>query len=507
MDFYGDMPLSDYTGKVEVTTSIFDDPNEIFEYSKEILTETGTEAPYYESGDPRHSYNLGGEDIERGSETTGHGGIDGSHDYHGTSYGDFRLNMQTVGTRYGIEPDNTEQFMGFTDADPKGVAVGSNMRECVREAYDRGRIYASNFKSDEDYSIPDRALGEREANENRQKSYNYALGKLYGPYNFTESYSSRATPGARSQNIFKGHQQDTILLDGVALDMNGDDVVAPRLDGTTWLSNNKPIGWQMTTDHRFKTSYINPTMTQFNSLDVAKIRDYVESQRPYTPQLNVVAGNRTLAKHDISNLVDAIRANRNVDVNGLKRGVVQRVSTYLVPPPERGVGGVNSSRFGREKFSWTRSGNSNAPAPGSGWQGIHSIRIGREMPANSVFKVAQYEPADMVSMVLKNVVRTGKNNFYQHNNTPKQGTTPQRPNADDTKHSAKFNRSCETYQSTRAKKYNTTGAGDNLRGVTNNPFGHSGVQSFSIGAPTNKTTGEDTTFDHDNNEFSEISTY
>jgi len=218
---WGNMPLSEYFKKLE-TTDLHEDPKDLKDYQKNVLTDLRPDPPLLASDEPRR-------------------------DKHSREYLSIRYSGD--GLRYnGMTPwlpDGTFLDHQFMERDPRGTALGPDMRKFVTHSKARAPLYR--MYNDEDYSIPESVITPKEILDNISYSHkdfknrwkNFATARG----NWTNGYNKKTRSGA---DISKYTTSDVLMS---LNDVNG----AERADATTILSNYTRVGYNRgaTPDNRF----------------------------------------------------------------------------------------------------------------------------------------------------------------------------------------------------------------------------------------------------------------
>ena len=213
----GDIPQYLLDRKTE-KTKINEDPEELYNYQRAMLSYTGPDAPTFEEEETRR-------------------------DNHSTE----RLNVRYNGGRSEFEPNHSEAFLGFTEPDPRGTQTEPDVRKIVDQARFRQQRYTK-FSPEGPLNVPERERSWREHVKDRRDGFNWYKNRIR---DFDDSHDGRHNGGPLGTKL--GHDADLITSDEVVKDINKATNIH-RGDHTTILSNYYPIGWYRTTDHRFKVS-------------------------------------------------------------------------------------------------------------------------------------------------------------------------------------------------------------------------------------------------------------
>ena len=225
---YGNMPIDMYLRKQE-TTCMYENPFLVEENLRSLLKDRTPEKPFFESDQLR-----GGQD-EFGNDRGG---------YESQQRINLRSGARTLTDPY--LPDGTFLDGQFTEKDPRGVALGPNMRKHVEQQYERGSFY--NYRDDSDNSImesgwnPWRAQMQIRNAQNVTKNYqkNFETSK--------DAWHNGGMAPSYQVSVKEQVYEDQEIKDPVqAPNIN-------RIDATHNLSNDTSIGWRRTTDHRFNVA-------------------------------------------------------------------------------------------------------------------------------------------------------------------------------------------------------------------------------------------------------------
>jgi hypothetical protein len=227
---YGGIPDSEYMRKIE-KTNYYENPNQLEDHIRKTLTDWKPDAPFLESDQIRSSDDRGG-----GFQS------------------ESRLNLRHGGARTLDDPwlpDGTflEHIGGMTDRDPRGNAIGPDMREHVKQQYARRDLI--NFYDDSDYSVPESGINPEQMRDNVRGMQ----AKFKDRYqNFDTSKDSWHNGGTGISKRTGGSDVAKYTTDGTIMDMV-DATQGNRSDATTLLSNDPKVGFRHTTpDHRVKVA-------------------------------------------------------------------------------------------------------------------------------------------------------------------------------------------------------------------------------------------------------------
>lgn len=229
----GDMPIDMLMRKQELTCQ-YQDPYEVENHLRELMRDFSCDQPFLASDQMR-------------------GGID----EYGTNRGGYQ-SSQTINLRSGARtltdprlPEGVFLDHQFLEKDPRGVALGPDMKKHVDQQYARKDLIK--YFPDNDDSVPQGPMNPwkmqmnvRNA-QNTTKDYFKIFDTSKGGWT-----NGGMTPGysvSNKQNIKDGQ----VIMDPVQMpNIN-------RIDATNNLSNDTSIGWRRTTDHRFKVAKYGKT--------------------------------------------------------------------------------------------------------------------------------------------------------------------------------------------------------------------------------------------------------
>jgi len=320
---YGLMPYWQLERKFEYT-NIWEDPNQVHDFMRDTVTDFRPDPPSLASDMPRY-------------------------DNHSVE----RLSTRHTGSRSGLDPYTPDLFLGLTEKDPRGSSGELNFNATMNpQKYARAKFI--NFYPDSDNSIPESVATGPEINYKiraaytnfgqRFKGFSTSRGNYPAARNFLGSSTSRKNQVTNPEDCMIGdiceqqvygikvptyehkslldpmeqtvlninnRQMSSYLLhdeNSPSEDIEGFDSPTNNLvdfdteDATFYISNNKPIGSRITTDHEFKVSnyglvrykqvsdnpYINRTDTQGDSSEPVVFRDQKVSRGLAQTMLNIV---------------------------------------------------------------------------------------------------------------------------------------------------------------------------------------------------------------------------
>lgn len=249
---YGSMPIDMLMRKQEVTCG-YEDPDLVNNHMRELMKDFRPDKPFLASDEAR-----GGVD-DRGTDRGG---------YQSTQSINLRSGARTLDDPY--LPDGTFLDHQFMEKDPRGVALGPDMRKHVDQQYARASFIK--HYDDSDNSVPESGWNPWKAQmqirnaQNRTKDY----FKIFDTAKDGRGNGGMA-PGYAVSNIQKIQEGQVIKDPNQAPNVN-------RIDITNNLSNDTSIGWRRTTDHRFNVAKYGKTNTSksFTSEDWYKNRSNVD---------------------------------------------------------------------------------------------------------------------------------------------------------------------------------------------------------------------------------------
>jgi hypothetical protein len=235
------MPEAAYMRKIEQTCN-YESPYLLENYHRSTLKDMRPLKPFFESDQPRGGFNADGTSAENPLSAR---------------FLDFR-DTGRIARAEPYLPDGT--FLDFQglEKDQRGVAMEPNMRKHVEQQYARGGFY--NYKPDADHSVPESGWNPGRARRDIRNAQTESANRMLI---FDTSFTGR-------QNAGRSLHGTTSITESVDQDgrtvATAEDTAQPRQVTTTSLSNNTPMGWRRTTDHRFKVS-------KFGRSTAAKLND------------------------------------------------------------------------------------------------------------------------------------------------------------------------------------------------------------------------------------------
>ena len=248
------MPIDMLMRKQEATC-YYEDPHLVENFHRSTLKNMRPEERLFESDQQR-------------------GGTDTHGNPMGNNLSERFLSFRDSGfqTEQGAEPylpDGTFLDFQFLEQDPRGSALGPDMRKHATQQFSRASLI--NFKNDEDSSVPSTGISPWDMNRNVRSIQN--ITKDYYK-NFDTGWDSWSTAGAKSNpkvSKMKYTQNSCDMRDPTQL-LNRN-----VMNVTNSLSNDTSIGFRRTTDHEFKIAQYGRTNigSSFNNEDWYKNRSNV----------------------------------------------------------------------------------------------------------------------------------------------------------------------------------------------------------------------------------------
>jgi hypothetical protein len=222
----GLIPEDHYMKKIE-QTNYPEDPNIVENYYRSTLVDLKPDKPWLAS------------DIARSSDDRGGG-------FHSVEH----LNLRHGASR-SLEdpwlPDGTFLDYEFTERDPRGTALGPDMREHVKQQYARADLIK--YYNDSDYSVPSEGINPETMRDNI-KAGMYMFKDRY--QNFEESQGAWHNGGTGVGKRTGGSDVGKYTTDGTIMDLV-DAQQGNRTDAVARLSADPKTSYRHSTpDHRFK---------------------------------------------------------------------------------------------------------------------------------------------------------------------------------------------------------------------------------------------------------------
>lgn len=274
---YGLMPYSSLARKFE-STNINEDPNQLYDYHRNTITDYRPDNPSLESDRIRY-------------------------DNHSTE----RMAHRHTGSRSGLDPYMPDLFLGLTERDPRGTALGPDMKLARNHTLARGKF--ANFRDDSDHSIMESVVPDYEIINkirasyqdvrDRLKIFSTAKGNYPAARNFKGAADSRRSKAVNPEDclyndlceqemygmkqpvydpksLLSPLDQDGYNSELMYIDPHHDP--EDHEDATIFMSNHKPIGSRVTSDHEFKVANYglnrlrqnldNPEHKRFSTTDI-----------------------------------------------------------------------------------------------------------------------------------------------------------------------------------------------------------------------------------------------
>jgi hypothetical protein len=285
---YGGMPQDSYLRKI-ATSNVHEDPHLVENYFRNTLTDLTPVPPNLAYEQPRRNK-------------------------HSREF----LSLRHTATRGGGEdpylPDGTFLDHEFTERDPRGHAIGPNMREGVKQQYARASLIK--LYDDSDYSIPSEGINPEEMRRNIRGGQQIFKNQYS---NFDTSFDSRHN-GYNMKKRSGGSDVSKYTMDGTLMDIT-DAEQGNRRDATARLSADNKIAYRHSTpDHRFKiTRYGVQKASQFmkdNDWSNNRLSTFQDDSKMV--EINGQMVNRQLA-HLIINL-EGLRQTKQTVAEGAEYG-------------------------------------------------------------------------------------------------------------------------------------------------------------------------------------------
>jgi len=214
---FGDIGFDQFPEKYEVTP-IFEDDNQMEHMWRNTLKDFTPDLPLHSSDFARRSYD-------------GHG----------------RLTLRHTGTRSGLDPENPDLFLGFTDRDPRGHLLEPNGEEWKRYHWHRKGMFEPGFKDDSDYSVPSAGIHPNTMYPAMRRTQDWAKARL-------KIFSTAKDGWQHGGRVEIPHASLVNRVESGDENMSADLIhLNPefRRHRSTVLSNNFISGYRSTTDHEF----------------------------------------------------------------------------------------------------------------------------------------------------------------------------------------------------------------------------------------------------------------
>jgi hypothetical protein len=233
---YGDMPIDMLLRKNEVTCSYMN-PSLVDDYHRSTLKNMRPDERFFESDQPR-------------------GGTDTTGKPMGNNISERFLSFRNSGfqSEQSAEPylpDGTFLDHQFLEADPRGVALGPDMRKHAAQQFSRASLI--NFKNDADPSVPSAGIDPWTMNTNVRSIQN--ITKDYYK-NFDTAWDAWGVSGSKAPS-----SDSRMKYVANSCDMRDPKQIPNRnmMNVTNSLSNDTSIGFRRTTDHVFKVAKYGKT--------------------------------------------------------------------------------------------------------------------------------------------------------------------------------------------------------------------------------------------------------
>jgi len=377
---YGDLPYDMYLRKIEQTCG-YENPHLVEENLRNLLRDFTPDAPYLESDQPR-----------------------GGHDEFGNERGGYeseqRINLRS-GARTLIDPylpDGTFLDHQFTERDPRGVALGPDMRRHVDQQYARKDLIK--YFPDNDDSIPETGWNPWQAQMQIRNAQNVTKDYFKVFETSKDSWHNGGmAPGYSVSNKEK-------LIEGQEIK---DPTHAPninKIDVTNNLSNDTSIGWRRTTDHRFQVAKYGKTNTKksFTTEDWYKNRSNAHTDH----DIYVSWQGSNMLKGTALKMMDLAKRKEMYQFTGLN-GIVFGNSTHIKNKQQKLTPADMAGVISRQTKE-TRSVDAHAELNGD-----QKPTSGKKLMIHDVKNIEKtiinQEIADKISSVNKRMTKTKKNDL------------------------------------------------------------------------------------------------
>lgn len=294
---YGNMPEDMYLRKIE-QTNMYEDPMQVENHIRGLLVDFKPDKPFLASDVARHPDDRGG-------------------GFHSKRF----LNLRHHGVAGAVDdpylPDGTFLDHEFTERDPRGTALGPNMRKHYEQQMARASYIK--FYDDNDLSVPEQGINPEQMVSNIKS----------GMYMFKDRYKNFATARGGWHNGGTGFGRDGVRLnsdvgkysmDGTILDLT-EAKQGNRHDAVAKLSADTTIAPRHSTpDHRFKIAKYGTVRVKQS----IKQNDWTNNRQSVFQDHNTsVAINGIMANKQLANLIidlDGIRKTKQVIAQGADYG-------------------------------------------------------------------------------------------------------------------------------------------------------------------------------------------
>lgn len=215
------MPEDLYLRKYE-QTDIFESPTLLYDYNRNQLKKEGPVQGFFESDQKRTNYDTNG-----------------------------RLSLRHTGRRSESEPwlpDGTFLDHQFATKDPRSIMYGPDFHKYKEQIYVRGNY--TNYRSDEDFSIPEIMIHPEVYRQKIRESQHQAKHRMKI---FDTSQIGWHNGGTHFNTITKKSGFLNTVTDQ-EMASAADFTLKNRSSKTNTLSNDTSIGWRRGVDHRFKVA-------------------------------------------------------------------------------------------------------------------------------------------------------------------------------------------------------------------------------------------------------------
>lgn len=219
---YAGSIIEDIIDKKYEKTDIYEDPDTLYYYQRNVLRDTGP--------DNRNTF---AEDEPR------QGGL---------GYRSGVINVRENGKRSLVDPKHTEIFTELTGKDPRGNSNLPNMSQMAEQSRHRGKNFELSFKDDSDNSILESARNPGQVSSDIKDAMQRSKQMLQ-----IFDDSEIGWTGGNPMITTKKSLKEKVLEDTHQIDIN-DHNIQHRRSNVTELSNKAPIGWHTQNDQKIKIS-------------------------------------------------------------------------------------------------------------------------------------------------------------------------------------------------------------------------------------------------------------
>lgn len=437
---HGEIP-EDILEQLAEVTDYYEDENAIDNYNEEVIRDTSADPMFHAS-----------------DETRG----EAQHN----NYRTYMLGLHGVEGERFETPNHSEQWFGHGPDQSGNNGTPSYWRLARKYTEQRKDFLTARLSESADGAVPDRFMSNQEYYKNRDLALEQLRNRLKVFSTSVEAYNRRYNTGAVGND---SRVKDTVIQDLVIPDGPGDQPMTlansltsiHRGDNTVWVSNNVPIGWRSTTDHKFKVSKYDRPVSRYvpkehySAEKTAVLNHKVTKQKegeihPKNLLLgieNYMRQKRTQLERDrLGNITRKVREadNRRISQNkknhssgvnevhdqkkrGEKESENQRVSTDVLILGSRSLSlgkYAQGQTIKKAMTSKTKKGNDN---PSKGWVQAHSDhktrqeKLGKNLKLNLKFPnvrtTKDYDLTQKIKDQKDSVRRTGNPKWAKNKTT------------------------------------------------------------------------------------------